>query len=86
MYSRSCFDDIRLLEAALYEGPESAERIFGREESYQSPHENRRSLEKYLSYKNGTCPEPNAWYRLVYFPEEKKFVKEFFKREKECEK
>ena len=85
MYNWSCFNDIRILEAALYEGHETADKIFEREESYQAPHEDRRSLRDSLSFQPEKNGDSNAWYRIEIIPDENKVIRHFIEDEGECE-
>lgn len=78
MYSRSCIDDIRWIESSLYQGPETAEKVFEREESYQGPHARRRSLTKHSNGNDTENSSQTVWFEVTYDSRLKKFVRKFF--------
>ncbi len=83
MFNRYCFEDIQEFEANLFQGPETAEKVFEREESYYSSREYRRELNK-----NGNSPDTKAdssnddegkkiWYEIYYDRNLKKTIRIF---------
>ena len=49
MFRRLCFNRIRGVEAFLHGGPETAEQIYEREDSFQVDHSRRRGLPAFVT-------------------------------------
>lgn len=75
MFSRHCYTKIRRLEALLYEGPETVEQVFEREDRFQSQHVRRRSLD--MVFYDIKSQESNLLYTITYDEEQDELKYQF---------
>ena len=59
MFDKSCYSNIRDLEAFLYGGPETVEHVYEREDNFQALHIRRRGTEEISQSDSTQCA---LWY------------------------
>ena len=79
MFSRGCIEKIRWLEAAIYDGPESPEKAYEREEQFDSPHTGSRTIHSGRFASGAMNKKGEIWYTLNYDPDTGELTKEFKK-------
>jgi hypothetical protein len=71
---------MRWCESALYQGPETEEKVFEREESYQGPHESRSQVNKMVNGNEKLTGGKVVWYKLYYDSKKKRFIRKFYNK------